>query len=89
MSDLLIEQNEENWSRGISTALNKFYSPDGEMDPAGFENAASIYLGMATGGRGFSEYYVHAPEVEQRIEANRELDALRDKLWEVFDPWNL
>lgn len=81
---LLSEQGEQNWSRGVSAALLELTDSHGNLNPAGFDNAASIYLNMTSGGRGFAEYFVWSPDDDERIRANQKLDELRDSLWEVF-----
>ena len=82
--DLLSEQGEQNWRRGVSAAFLELKDPQGSLNPAGFDNAASIYRSMTSGGRGFSEYFVWSPDDDERIRANQRLDELRDELWKVF-----
>lgn len=81
---LLSEQGEQNWHRGISAAYFELTDQQGNLNPAGFDNAASIYRSMTSGGRGFAEYFVWSPDDDERIKANHKLDELRDALWEVF-----
>lgn len=81
---LLSEQGEQNWCRGISAAFLELTDPQGNLNPAGFDNAASIYRSMTSGGRGFAEYFVWSSDDDERIRANQRLDELRDALWEVF-----
>jgi hypothetical protein len=82
--DLLSEQGEKNWRRGVAAALLELTDAGGQLNPAGFDSAASIYRSMTTGGRGFAEYFVWMPDDDERIRANQRLDELRDALWEVF-----
>ena len=83
--DLLSEQDEHNWSRGILAALLELTSREGGLNPTGFDNAASIYRGMTSGGRGFAEYSIWLSDDVERIRANQGLDDLRDALWNLFD----
>lgn len=81
---LLDEQKERNWSRGIRAALRELSGISGTVNADGFENAQSIYHAMVTGGRGFAEYYVWSESEVDRIEANKRLDNLRSKIWNIF-----
>lgn len=82
--DLLEEQDEKNWRRGVKAAFLKLTNSQGDLDPAGFSDAASIYLSMTSGGGGFAEYSVWSYDEDERIKANEKLDELRGSLWEVF-----
>lgn len=82
--DLLSEQGEQNWRRGVSAAFLELTDAQGNLNPAGFDDAASIYRSMTSGGRGFAEYFVWSPDDDERIRANERLDELRDALWEIF-----
>ncbi len=82
--NLLSEQGEQNWRRGVSAALLELTDSEGGLNPAGFDRAASIYRSMTAGGRGFAEYFVWSPNDDERISANQKLDELRDELWEIF-----
>ena len=82
--DLLSEQGEHNWRRGVSAAFLELTDAQGNLNPAGFADAASIYRSMTSGGRGFAEYFVWSPDDDERIRANERLDELRDALWEIF-----
>jgi len=50
----------------------------------GFENAKSIYNTMTSGGGGFAEYFIWNSDETKRINLNRRLDEIRDKLWDEF-----
>jgi hypothetical protein len=34
--------------------------------------------------QGLTEFYIHDDDLERRIELNRPLDTIREKLWEIF-----
>ncbi len=82
--DLLVEQGERNWKKGISAAFLELTDSKGNLNLEGFENAASIYRSMTSGGRGFAEYFIWSPDDDERIKANQKLDELRHALWKVF-----
>jgi len=89
LSELLVvldSQRERNWSSGIKGAIAELLDAGGKIDPAGFENARSIYNTMTKDGRGFSEYYIHKDDFDERINANQKLDDLKGKIWRVFNP---
>lgn len=75
--DILIEQRDTNWIPGLSNAITHLDSED-------FEGARSIYCAMVAGGRGFSEYNIWNDDYQIRIEANAEIDTIRQQLWDVF-----
>lgn len=78
---LLVEHGETNWVRGVSAAQSELAS--GSDD--GFENARSIYRTMVGNGRGLSEYFFWDEDEKRRIAVNKELDEVRNDLWEIFD----
>lgn len=84
--DFLNAHHEKNWIRGIRAALIELSGPDDALNAAGFESARSIYNSMIQGGRGFSEYFVWNPDAVQRSAANKTLDDLRERLWNLFKP---
>lgn len=81
---ILVLEGERDWIRGISAALLELRDEDGGIKPEGFDRAASIYRSMTTGGRGFAEYFIWSPDSAERISRNKELDAFRDSLWDIF-----
>ena len=90
LTELLVfldNQGEANWRRGIKAAITELTDTDGKIDPAGFENARSHYNFMARIGMGgFSEYYVHRDDYDERVQINQKLDDLRTEIWKVFNP---
>lgn len=85
LDSILEGRREVNWSRGIKAAIDELTCDDRTLNEAGFERARSIYKTMNEGGRGFAEYFVWLDEEDDRIAVNKNLDALRAKLWNVFD----
>jgi hypothetical protein len=83
--DILESQQEKNWIRGIKGTGWYLLDENGQVSAAGFDRARSSFNSMTSGGRGFYEYYIDADTVEERIEANRELDRLRNELLRVFN----
>ena len=81
LHDILAEQGEKNWIRGISAAQSELSS----HSEAGFENAKSIYRTMVESGRGFLEYFFWSDDEEVRIASNRLIDETREELWSIFD----
>lgn len=82
---LLDREKEENWSRGIRAASQQLVSWGDCVTETDFEKARSIYNTMMAGGRGFAEYYIWLEDQEERVRRNKALDALRRKLWEIFN----
>lgn len=82
---LLDREKEENWSRGIRAACQELVGLESCIAEADFENARSIYNTMMAGGRGFAEYYIWMEDEEERIRRNKALEALRRKIWEIFN----
>jgi hypothetical protein len=82
--ELLEGEQDRNWIRGVKSALQELTDSNGCVTEDRFESARSIYRAMTVGGRGFSEYFVWREDEDARISKNRELDYLREKLWEVF-----
>ncbi|WP_290931261.1 hypothetical protein [Hyphomonas sp.] len=80
LHDMLVEQGERNWIRGVEAARSELASGT----DVGYENAKSIYFTMVKGGRGFAEYNVWDDDEEIRIRTNRSLDEIREALWQIF-----
>lgn len=85
LDSILKERGEVNWVRGIEAAIGELTCNEGAFSESGFENARSIYKTMNEGGRGFAEYFVWLDDEDDRIAANRSLDSLRARLWDVFE----
>ncbi|WP_398308081.1 hypothetical protein [Zoogloea sp.] len=85
LSSLLKEHRESNWTRGIEAAISELTFGDGTFNKAGLEAAKSIYKTMNEGGRGFAEYFFWLDSEDDRIAANKDLDNLRTRLWDVFE----
>jgi hypothetical protein len=81
LKEILQKEGEINWLRGIVAAIGCLRNPDIKQ---GLVEAKSIYLTMASGKGAFSEYYIHRVDASERVEANRRLDDLRDRLWQLF-----
>ena len=85
LRQILVDQGEANWRRGIEAAIGELSNSDGSLNASGFGAARSIYNTMMAGGRGFAEYYISKASEDERIAANDVLDDLRSKTWSVFD----
>jgi len=81
---ILESQKEVNWIRGVKAALRELNDGDEGNGVDGFENAKSIYNTMTSGGGGFAEYFIWNSDETKRINLNRRLDEIRDKLWDEF-----
>jgi hypothetical protein len=80
---LLISEGEDNWIRGIRSSiaiLESAGSDDAESSKA-LNEVASIYKTMYAGAGSFSDFFLWRDDEAERIEANKELDNLRDELW--------
>lgn len=79
---ILESEHEDNWIRGVDAALMSLNKTNPSV---AFAEARSIYTTMI-GGRGpFSEYYIVRTSEAEQSAANKELDALRDSLWDLFE----
>lgn len=82
---ILESQHENNWSRGIKSAIAELLDSNGNVTDSGFDNSRSIYKTMTAGGRGLSEYFVWMDDEDKRLQMNQHLDILRSKIWAVFN----
>ena len=48
------------------------------------KNVWATYKSMAQGSRNFDDFLIHRDKPEAQAAANRQFDALKDRLWEVF-----
>ncbi len=76
---LLKAQGDTNCIRGIHAALAEIDSPDGLL------RARSIYATMTRAKGALSDYNVWKDDPVERMEANKLLDQLRQRLWAAFD----
>lgn len=74
LHDLLLAHGERNWIRGVSNVGALLQAND-------LASAASSYKTMVGGNGSFSDFYIHADEVEARQRLNEPLDRLRAELW--------
>lgn len=80
IKNILEQENESNWLRGIKAAL--LHIKNGGQEE--FLLSKSVYKTMCNGGRGFMEYYIKKNDAEEQKVANEKLDSARDKLWNLF-----
>lgn len=79
LQELLRQQGEHNWIRGVTAALDALDVPDG------FNSARSIYGSMNRGVGSFADYNIWIDDFDARVKANQGLDSLRTQLWNAFD----
>lgn len=77
LRNILENEGETNWSRGVKTALTHIEAGTEEE----YLLAKSVYKTMCHGGRGFMEYYIK----ETGTSKNDVLDNARDKLFDIFE----
>ena len=71
---LLLAHGGRNWVRGVNEV--------GALLQAGdTAGAANSYKSMLAGSGSFSDFYIHADELDERRRLNAPLDQLRDRLW--------
>lgn len=80
LDNILDNENESNWSKGIKSAL--LYVKSGTEED--YFLARSVYKTMCNGGAGFMEYYIKRDDFREQETANAKLDSARDKLWDLF-----
>ncbi len=76
-------ESEYNFLPGVEAALAEL-TPPSEATPKHFDNARSIYRTMAMSKNGLSDLNVWKNDVRERLDANSELDSLRNQLWQIF-----
>jgi hypothetical protein len=74
LHSLLLSHGERNWIRGVSNVGALLQDND-------LAGAASSYKAMVAGNGSFSDFYIHADELDARRRLNEALDRLRDQLW--------
>lgn len=79
LHELLLQQDEHNWVRGIAAALDSLHATDG------VDQARSIYASMNQGVGSFADYNIWINDFDARLQANQVLDNLRTHLWHVFE----
>jgi len=79
LQGLLRHQDERNWIRGITAAIDALDGADG------LNQARSIYGSMNRGVGSFADYNVWVDDFDARVKANQNLDSLRSQLWSAFE----
>ncbi|MEZ5642218.1 MAG: hypothetical protein R3E70_09210 [Burkholderiaceae bacterium] len=74
LHSLLCAHGERNWIRGVSHVGALLQDND-------LASAASAYKGMLGGNGSFSDFYIHADQIDERRRLNEPLDRLRDQIW--------
>jgi hypothetical protein len=68
-------EGDEDWIHGINMLISEIDEGDDVSD------IGRIYRRIVGRPGSFSDYYIHRKDPVERVEANKELDQLRKKLW--------
>jgi len=85
LSEILENDNEENWIRRIQECLSILQSKEEINDRKKLSEVKSIYYSINAGYSGFSEYFIWREDFDERIKANERLDEIRDEIWDTLE----
>jgi hypothetical protein len=83
---IMADEGENNWINGIRRAIATLECAD-NTDIArrdALKSVAQMYRIMMGAKDGFGDYLIWRDDLQTRVGANRELDALRTELWNVL-----
>lgn len=84
METILESEGERNWIRGVRLISNTLSVENPESADSQLEEAKQTYKSMHGGAGSFSDYYIHRADFNERLEANKRLDEIRERLWRVL-----
>lgn len=89
LRSILVEEGDMEWINRIEGCLAGLpEDPEALPEPEVRKRLREVsreYREMVQPKGGFSEYFIWRETVEERISANRDLDALRDAIWEIVE----
>lgn len=82
LREVLIQENEDNWIRGINTILSTIHFALKDDDDAKetIRNVASTYFFMNSGNGSFSDYYVWREDFDERVECNNAFMEIKNSI---------
>jgi hypothetical protein len=84
---IMVTEQERSSIRGVIHILAVLAEAEINPSLAGerVAEARDFYRSMAAAKGPFSEFYVWRDDFEQRVKENRELDAIKESIWQEFE----
>jgi hypothetical protein len=85
LTEIMENNQENNWIRGVKGCLNTLKSQDYSNDKIKLNEVKSIYKTMYAGYGSFSDYSLWKDDYDERIKANKRLDKIRNEIWNILE----
>ncbi len=88
LRNILSREHEKNWIQGVEKMIEALTPPNyaghGTQHEAE-KYVRNTYRHMVSGNGSFSDYYIWRDEFSERLKENKELDWIREQIWEKVD----
>ena len=84
---LLLQENENNWIRGINSIRQRLSQIENgtENSQMVFKDIAASYRSMNSGQGSFSDYMIWRQDMDEMQKLNQEFQLLVNKAWQILD----
>ncbi|WP_201587700.1 hypothetical protein [Psychrobacter jeotgali] len=84
--DILIQENEDNWIRGISSILNRInYSlENNENAKDTIKSIGNTYSFMNNGNGSFSDFYIWREDFDERVLENKNFMKIKNEISRII-----
>ena len=87
LREILIQENEHNYIRGINVIINRMkhsleYNEDAK---ATIKSVGDTYFFMNSGNGSFSDFFIWREDFDERVEANKVLKKLRNDITSLIE----
>ena len=82
LKDILVDENEDNWIKGINDILNdiQFAVHNEQGLQATIRDIRYKYYLLNSGNGGFADFYIHRDNYKERVEANKLLEEVKTNI---------
>ena len=88
LKKLMERENENNWVQGVNLIINALtprdYGGCGTADKA-INYVETTYRDMVSGNGSFSDYFIWRDDFDERKNANKILDKLKNNIWSLIN----
>ncbi len=82
LRQIMQAEGESNWIAGVEAILERL---NDHVSEERWREVQSLYKTMHRGASTFSDYHVWRDDFDARLEANRELDSIRQRIWTLME----